>query len=148
MQKVIFPLGCTVCSFERIRPVSGVSVVNTSQLLPEKHAAVKLLFKNLSVKPFVCYRMRNPPLPPAAPPGLQCSALWCQCTQDVEPGFLNISIQQSIPYSSVPHCPAPNLQPHFNQLWPAPYLAKVMSPTLFSGLLRVLEWHTMLTASC
>lgn len=28
------------------------------------------------------------------------------------------------------------------------YLAKVMSPTLFSGLLRVFEWHTMLTASC
>lgn len=23
-----------------------------------------------------------------------------------------------------------------------------MSPTLFSGLLRVFEWHTMLTASC
>lgn len=31
---------------------------------------------------------------------------------------------------------------------PAAYLAKVMSPTLFSGLLRVFEWHTMLTASC
>lgn len=94
--------------------MSGVSVVNTSQLLQEKHAAVKLLFKNLSVKPFVCYRMRNPPLPPAAPPGLQCSALWCQCTQgqDVEPGFLNISIQQSIHIQQraplpCPHPPAP-----------------------------------------
>lgn len=52
MQKVIFPLGCTVCSFERIRPVSGVSVVNTSQLLQEKHTALKL-FENLSVKPSV-----------------------------------------------------------------------------------------------
>lgn len=40
MQKVIFPLGCTVCSFERIRPVSGVSVVNTSQLLQHKHTYV------------------------------------------------------------------------------------------------------------
>lgn len=28
------------------------------------------------------------------------------------------------------------------------YFAIVMSPTLFSGLLRVLEWQTMLTASC
>lgn len=28
------------------------------------------------------------------------------------------------------------------------YFAMVMRPTLFSGLLRVLEWHTMLTASC
>lgn len=28
------------------------------------------------------------------------------------------------------------------------YFAIVMRPTLFSGLLRVLEWQTMLTASC
>lgn len=28
------------------------------------------------------------------------------------------------------------------------YFAIVMRPTLFSGLLRVFEWQTMLTASC
>lgn len=38
MQKVIFPLGCTVCSLDRIRPVSGVRVVRTSQLLEEKQS--------------------------------------------------------------------------------------------------------------
>lgn len=33
VQKVILPLGWTVWSLERIRPVSGVSVVSTSQSL-------------------------------------------------------------------------------------------------------------------
>lgn len=57
MQKVIFPLGCTVCSFDRIRPVSGVSVVNTSQLLQRKRAHVGNLFsENFFAKPFNRYK--------------------------------------------------------------------------------------------
>ncbi len=33
VQKLMFPRGCTACSLDSILPVSGVSVVNTSQLL-------------------------------------------------------------------------------------------------------------------
>ena len=52
MQKVIFPLGCTVCSFERIRPVSGVSVVSTSQLLQHRHTHAAHPSDNSFAKPF------------------------------------------------------------------------------------------------
>ena len=33
VQKQMFPIGCTACSLDSILPVSGVSVVSTSQLL-------------------------------------------------------------------------------------------------------------------
>lgn len=66
MQKVIFPLGCTVWSFERIRPVSGVSVVNTSQLLQHKHRQVgDLILENSPVNPPP--GAENPPSPQLVP---------------------------------------------------------------------------------
>lgn len=37
VQKLMFPRGCTACSLDRILAVSGVSVVNTSQLLQRVH---------------------------------------------------------------------------------------------------------------
>lgn len=87
VQKLMFPHGCTACSFDSILPVSGVSVVSTSQLLQ-------------SESQHLCYHRFNP--------------------------ILNLSILK----------------------WIAAYFAMEMRPTLFSGLLRVFEWHTMLTASC
>lgn len=40
VQKLMFPRGCTACSLDSILPVSGVSVVSTSQLL---HRDITLL---------------------------------------------------------------------------------------------------------
>ena len=47
VQKEIFPLGWSAWSLERMRPVSGVSVVRTSQLLHDKHKEnVKVALKH------------------------------------------------------------------------------------------------------
>lgn len=87
VQKLMFPHGCTACSFDSILPVSGVSVVSTSQLLQRESR-------------HLCYHRFYP--------------------------ILNLGILK----------------------WIAAYFAMEIRPTLFSGLLRVFEWHTMLTASC
>lgn len=42
----MFPRGCTACSLESIRPVSGVSVVSTSQLL-QKDKTLALLYNHI-----------------------------------------------------------------------------------------------------
>lgn len=88
VQKLMFPRGCTACSLDSILPVSGVSVVSTSQLLHR----------------YITLRV------------IRWTYLKCQ-------------------YTNTKHTAAS-------------YFAMVMRPTLFSGLLRVLEWQTILTASC
>lgn len=85
VQKLMFPRGCTACSLERILPVSGVSVVSTSQLLRSSYTCIKRLHFKASL-----------------------------------------------------HC----------LVHTGSYFDMVIRPTLFSGLLRVLVWQTMLTASC
>lgn len=44
VQKLMFPRGCTACSLDRILAVSGVSVVNTSQLLQRGHFCYTFTF--------------------------------------------------------------------------------------------------------
>lgn len=53
--------------------MSGVSVVNTSQLLQHKHAYVSdLFFENFFAKPFICYGGKKSP-PCAEPAAGACS---------------------------------------------------------------------------
>lgn len=85
VQKLMLPRGCTACSLDSILPVSGVSVVSTSQLL---HVDRTVVLKRTT-----------------------------------------LNVEHKFKYSDS-------------------YFAMVMRPTLFSGLLRVLEWQTILTASC